>query len=198
MKYFSALCVRSCRVSQGSSARQMIFLFMVLTKKSTTNVSGLPCTASKKLALHSTTKYMHKVPRPHHWWNWDTNRPQKITTITQFPEPTDIPKLQRFLGMATHLGKFILHLVGMSGPLRHLLKYSIWPRESHKKTAFNLIKYALVSPGVLTHYNPKYPTIVSADASNQGISAAMLQVKKDGKRHPICYASRSLTDAEKR
>ena len=125
--------------------------------------------------------------------------PEKITTITQFPEPTNIPELQRFLGMANHLGKFIPHLAETSEPLRQqLLKDSIWSWGETQKTAFNLIKFALVSPDVLAHYNPRYPTIVSADASNQGLGAVLLQVEEDGKRHPICYASRSLTDAEKR
>ena len=66
--------------------------------------------------------------------------PEKITAITQFPEPTNIPELQRFLGMANHLGKFIPHLAGTSKPLHQLLqKNSIWSWGETQKTAFNLI-----------------------------------------------------------
>ena len=39
---------------------------------------------------------------------------------------------------------------------------------------------------------------MAADASSTGIGAVLLQVQGDGSRRPICYASRSLTDTEKR
>lgn len=89
-----------------------------------------------------------------------------------------LEELQRFLGMANHLGKFIPHLAGMSEPLRHLLqKDSIWSwGEPQKHAVFNLIKSVLVSPEFLAHYIPKYPITVSADKSDQGIGAVLLQV----------------------
>ena len=55
-----------------------------------------------------------------------------------------------------------------------------------------------VSPTVLEHYNPTRPTIISADASNTGLGAVLFQVQDDGQRRPVCYASRSLSDTEKR
>ena len=64
--------------------------------------------------------------------------------------------------------------------------------------AFNAIKEALVSTPVLAHYDPKRQTIVAADACQNGLGAVLLQVDADGNKRPICYASRSLTDAETR
>ena len=55
-----------------------------------------------------------------------------------------------------------------------------------------------VSPTVLEHYNPTRPKIISADASNTGLGAVLFQVQDDGQRRPVCYASRSLSDTEKR
>ena len=55
-----------------------------------------------------------------------------------------------------------------------------------------------VSPTVLEHYNPTHPTIISADASNTGLGAVLFQVQDDGQHRPLCYASRSLSDSEKR
>ena len=55
-----------------------------------------------------------------------------------------------------------------------------------------------VSPTVLEHYNPTRPTIISADASNTGLGAVLFQVQDNGQRRPVCYASRSLFDTEKR
>ena len=55
-----------------------------------------------------------------------------------------------------------------------------------------------MSPTVLAHYNPNHPTIISADAFNTGIGAVLFQVQNDGEHRPVCYASRSLSDTEKR
>ena len=41
-------------------------------------------------------------------------------------------------------------------------------------------------------------TVIAADASSEGIGAVLLQIQDDGRRRPVCYASRSLTDTEKR
>ena len=37
-----------------------------------------------------------------------------------------------------------------------------------------------------------------AYASNTGLGAVLVQVQDDGQRRPVCYASRSLSDTEKR
>ena len=53
------------------------------------------------------------------------------------------------------------------------------------------IKAELSQPTVLAHYNPSAPTKISADASSNGLGAGE-------KWKPVAYASRSLTDTEKR
>ena len=58
------------------------------------------------------------------------------------------------------------------------------------------MKDLLVSTQILAHYNPKLPTVIAADASAYGIGAVLIQVQNDGKRRPVSYASRSLTDAD--
>lgn len=40
--------------------------------------------------------------------------------------------------------------------------------------------------------------ITSAHASNTGLEAVLFQVQDNGERRPICYASTSLSDTEKR
>jgi hypothetical protein len=79
-----------------------------------------------------------------------------------------------------------------------LRKDTAWIWQEPQERAFLNIKNALVSPTVLAHYNPDHSTIIAADASAAGISAVLLQVQEDGERRPICYASRSLSDTEKR
>ena len=87
----------------------------------------------------------------------------------------------------------------MSEPLRQLLcKDTTWLRTDPQQRAFEQIKTALTPAEVLACYDPSRPTIIAADASLNGIGAVLLQVQDDGNRRPISYASRSLSDAEKR
>lgn len=50
----------------------------------------------------------------------------------------------------------------------------------------------------LAHYDPSRPTVISSDASNFGLGAVLLQLQEDGTRKPVYYASRSLSETEKR
>ena len=125
--------------------------------------------------------------------------PQKTTAVAQFPVPSDVARIQRFIGKVNHLGKFNPHLADLRDPLRQLLrKDSVWVWGEPQQKAFEQIKQTLVSPTVLAHYNPNRPTTISADASNTGLGAVLFQVQDDGHRHPVYYASRSLSDTEKR
>ena len=125
--------------------------------------------------------------------------PAKTAAIRDFPVPSSVPDLQQFLGMVNQLGKFLPGLAVMTERLRGLLrKDTVWMWEEPQQLAFENIKSQLTSSGILAHYDPKCPTIVAADASANGLGAVLLQTQDDGRRKPICYASRSLTDTEGR
>ena len=51
---------------------------------------------------------------------------------------------------------------------------------------------------MLVHYNPDLPLKVAADASSRGLGAVLSQVMPDGMEHPVAYASRTLSSAEKK
>lgn len=123
--------------------------------------------------------------------------PSKIAGIQNFPAPSNITELQRFLGMANQLAKFIPNLAVETAPLRSLLrKNTVWMWGPPQQEAFQRIKTFLTSSPVLAHYNLQHETIIAADASNAGIGAVLFQLQKDKSRRPICYISRSLTEAE--
>ena len=125
--------------------------------------------------------------------------PKKTSVIAQFPESTDVHGLQRFMGIVNYLCKFIPSLADLTEPLRQLLrKDSTWVWEEPQQQAFQQIKGALVSPGVLAYYDPNRPTIISADAFSTEIGAVLIQIQENGARRPICSASRSLSETEKR
>ena len=124
--------------------------------------------------------------------------PEKTRAIERFPEPGNVTELQRFQGMVNQMGKFIPDLATINKPLRDLLKKeSQWVWDKPQAEAFTRIKKALASPTVLAHYDVNKYSTVAADASANGIGAVLLQ-EDNGQRKAVCYASRSLTETEKR
>lgn len=125
--------------------------------------------------------------------------PGKTKAVQEFPRPKNVTELQRFNGMVNQLAKFIPDLANINEPLRQLLKKSQqWLWDQPQEDAFQLIKRKLVSTEILAHYNPNKRCIVAADACQDGLGGVLLQFDDSGHRRPIAYASRSLSETEKR
>ena len=57
--------------------------------------------------------------------------------------------------------------------------------------------HCIVSAKVLAHFDPQQESIVTCDASSYGLGAVVAQKGKDGKEHPVAYASITSTKAER-
>ena len=124
--------------------------------------------------------------------------PEKTSAIRELKTPTTVPELRRFMGMVNQLGKFTPNLAHLTQPLRELLsKGNTWVWGPEQSNAFASVKEELSKPTILALYDPEAPTILSADASSYGLGAVLLQ-KSGEQRRPVAYASRSMTDTEKR
>ena len=124
--------------------------------------------------------------------------PSKIEAISNAPEPTNIQELRSFLGLLNYYGKFIPNLSTILHPLNQLLKDNQkWEWTNECSQAFKKAKDQLTSSEVLTHYDPKLPITLAADASAYGIGAVISHVLPDGSGRPISFASRTLTSSEK-
>lgn len=125
--------------------------------------------------------------------------PQKAEAIKNYPTPTCQQDLRRLNGMLNQMSRYIPGLATINQPMRELLKSNCdWIWEEPQRKAFNEIKRILSSAQVMAHYDPKLPTVLSTDASNSGLGAALYQMQGDGSRRPVYYASRSLTETESR
>ena len=83
-------------------------------------------------------------------------------------------------------------------PLNVLFKdRTVWTWDQEQQVVFEEVKQLLMTSPILTYYEPTKETTVAADASSYGIGAVLLQ-SHNGKLMPIAYASRSLTDCERR
>ena len=58
-------------------------------------------------------------------------------------------------------------------------------------------KKTLLDSKVLVHFDPSLPLVVTADSSSYGLGAVLAHVV-NGVEQPICFASRTLNDAERR
>ena len=124
--------------------------------------------------------------------------PEKTKAIMDMSPPNSLSELRRFLGMANQLGKFTPNLAELTQPLRELLSKSRkWMWGPPQSKAFNLVKAELSKPTTLALYDPAALTKISADASAFGLGAVLLQ-KDDGLWRPVAFASRSMTETERR
>lgn len=124
--------------------------------------------------------------------------PRKTSAINNMERPKNKDDVRRFLGMVTYLAKFVPQLSTQSAPLRILLEQKnewIWSHEQEE--CFLKLKEILTSEPVLKFYDPEKSTRISADASQYGLGAVLLQ-QHDEQWLPVAYASRALTSAETR
>lgn len=122
----------------------------------------------------------------------------KVEAIRNFRNPTTGEEVRSFLGLINYVGAFIPDLATISFPLRELTKNKapfMWGTD--EQNSFEKL-VGLISQVVnLSHFNPKLKTRVVADASPVGLGAVLLQFHESTPR-VVSYASKSLTDTEKR
>ena len=124
--------------------------------------------------------------------------PEKTSAISNMEQPQFVSDLRRFKGIVNQLGKFSAQIAEISQPLREQLSNKrAWVWGPEQERSFLAIKQELAKPNVLMMiYNPQAKTVY-ADASSFRIGAVLLQLV--GQRwKPVTYASRPLSDTEKR
>jgi transposase InsO family protein len=126
--------------------------------------------------------------------------PRKTQAVQEMECPSTVSELRRFLGMVNQLGKFSAKLATLSQPLRELLSNKkAWLWGPAQDSAFNSIKSELANAPTLAPYSLLAPTTISADASAYGLGAVLLQQQPSSDHwKPVAFASRSLTETEKR
>lgn len=125
----------------------------------------------------------------------DQNR---IESISKFPKPTNNKELMQWLEMVNFAARFIPNKSEILGPLTNLQKNNItfvWDH-THQR-AFNEIIRLLKQAPNLAHFDANKRIVASADASSFGLGSVLMQIGKQG-REIVAYASRTLSDTEKR
>jgi transposase InsO family protein len=124
--------------------------------------------------------------------------PERAQVIDNFPVPKNLKSLKRFLGMCSFYARFIPCFSEISAPLNQLKKKNspfVWGRAQQK--SFEKLKSKIASPPVLRVPDFNKEFVVHTDASSNGVAGVLSQREGDS-LVPVAFASRTLSDAERK
>ena len=124
--------------------------------------------------------------------------PEKVDAILQMPAPRNVTELRSLCGMLNYLSRFTDGLATAMKPMTDLLKSGVvflWG--SAQQMAFKTVKQLISRLPSLSYFDIKREVVISADASSYGLGGVLLQYS-GAVLVPIAFASRALTDAERR
>ena len=130
--------------------------------------------------------------------------PEKVTVIQNFPQPTSLRQLRRFLGLVNYYRRFIPGCSRILTPLTNMLQQQ---KNKNAKiqikggalTAFHNAKKALADFTKLSYISNENTSTLSltTDASRDSIGA-VLQQKQNGLEKPISFFSVKLNTAQRK
>jgi len=120
--------------------------------------------------------------------------PHKTATVSDWPEPTNLKDLQRFLGLCNYFRRFVPKYSEVARPLTRLTGKDAFhtPFTEQESESFKKLKRSLVSPPVLAIPNFSHPFEVFVDASDIACGGILLQNKR-----PVAYYSKTFSAAER-
>lgn len=124
---------------------------------------------------------------------------EKQNAVATFRRPSNEAEVRSFLGLANYMGKIVPNLATIDEPLRNLIRKGSkfhWGEKEAK--AFNEIKSSISNANCLGFFKPEDETSVMADASPYALGAVLLQTNDKRETRVVCFASKSLTDTERR
>ena len=124
---------------------------------------------------------------------------EKLQALQEAPRPTNVSELKSYLGLLTYYAKFLPNLSTVLAPLYRLLKHQeVWKWLTEQEKAFQKSKELMMCSQLLVHFDPKLEIRLACDASAYGVGAVLSHKMPDGSEKPVGFASRTLTETEKK
>ena len=123
---------------------------------------------------------------------------EKIGAIVNANPPQTKSETRSFLGLVQFCAKFIPNLAEIAAPLRYLTREKVefnWSCEANK--SFEELKQLISRAETMAYFKNDCQTRIISDAGPSGLGAVLTQLQNE-KWQVIAYASRALTDVEKR
>ena len=151
--------------------------------------------SKKKLSVGQSVEFAgHTIDadgvRPHE---------DKVAAIREFPRPHDVPSLRSFMGMCNQLMSFLPDLSHAMKEMRELLKKSVsWNWTPAMEEEFLYLKNILSGPLLVKHYDPRLPSTLITDASDEGLGFVLTQRQADNTVGVVTCGSRATSPTEQR
>ena len=156
--------------------------------------AGLKLKTSKCCFVREEVEYLGHILTPD---GLKTN-PRIVEAIKAYPQPQNVKEVRQFIGLSSYYQRFIEIFAAVAQPLTALTRNNVtfkWTTECQE--SFDRLKQCLTTAPVLHYPSFDHPFVLKTDASINGIGAILSQAQDKGQRHPVAYASRSLTAAER-
>lgn len=124
--------------------------------------------------------------------------PAKIAIIVNLQPPSSVKQLRTALGHTGYYRKFIKGYAQITTPMEKLLKHDakfIWTEECQR--SFDLLKEKMVTMPILVFPDWTKPFHVHVDTSSIALGVVLAQPGEGELDHPIAFASRKLSSAER-
>lgn len=123
----------------------------------------------------------------------------KVKSVLECREPQTVSEVKSFLGIVNFSGRFIPNLASVAEPLRKLTRKGVpftWGIDQQR--SFDTLKEQLANAKNLGYFDRNDKTKVICDAGPVGIGCVLIQENKHGDSRVILYASRTLTNIERK
>ena len=123
---------------------------------------------------------------------------EKVSAVQNAKCPQSTAEVRSFLGLVQYCAKFLPEFAQIAEPLRMLTRKDqkfVWGDAQQR--SFQKLKDMLIRTETLAYFKNDCKTRIVADAGPTGIGAVLTQLQ-DGMWRVVSYASRSLTDVERR
>ena len=122
---------------------------------------------------------------------------EKLAAIRDARPPKDASEVRSFMGLVQYSAKFMPDVASIAKPIQELTRKGVtfkWGEEQQR--AFEELK-GLITQAELGYFKVNCRTRIVADASPVGLGGVLAQ-EQGGTWRAVSYASRSLTDVERR